>query len=639
MHRALAAAHVAHDALGSVSRLSPSNHVAGRGHRPGEVLLAPHRRRWSRICVFAIRMALTAGTRLGRYDILSALGAGGMGEVYRAHDTRLQRDVALKVLPPAATSEPDRLRRFEFEARATAAINHPNILAVFDVGAGAGVNYVVSELLEGETLHDRLKTGAIPPRKTMDYAAQIARGLGAAHDKGIVHRDLKPENLFLTHDGRLKILDFGIAKLLGAADGELMISPTMAFTSPGVVLGTAGYMSPEQVRGLPTDHRTDIFSFGAVVYEMLSGRRAFAGPTSADTLSAILNVDPPELIDAAPPVPPMLDQLVRRCLEKNPEERFQSARDIGFHLDAMSTTTGRGTGATILGAPTRSRRVWLAAALAVGLTVGAAAAFVVAVRPTPEAATFQQLTFRRGTITAARFSPNGETVVYSSGWEGRDQELYAVRVGAVGERPLGIQGQLLAISKSEEMALLLNVRVLSEWMQAGTLARAPLGGGAPREIVRDIGGADWSPDGQQLVITRFLPTERRWRLEYPIGTVIHETDTWLESPRLSRDGSKILVVEHPISGDNRGKVVVFTLKGEKTVITPSTQRLLETRGALREMKCGLAPRLACAGSFWRCDPVDRCAGSPQRPHPSWSKTCVRTVARFCRRFHSSPACS
>jgi eukaryotic-like serine/threonine-protein kinase len=229
-----------------------------------------------------------------------------------------KRDVALKVLPPSTTSDPDRLRRFEFEARATAAINHPNILAVFDVGADADVNYVVAELLEGETLRDRLKTGAIPPRKTMEYAAQIARGLSAAHEKGIVHRDLKPENLFLTHDGRLKILDFGIAKLLGAADGEPMIGPTMASTIPGVVLGTVGYMSPEQVRGLPTDHRTDIFSFGAIVYEMLSGRRAFAGPTHADTVSAILNVDPPEMIDAAQPVPPMLDRLVRRCLERTP---------------------------------------------------------------------------------------------------------------------------------------------------------------------------------------------------------------------------------------------------------------------------------------------------------------------------------
>jgi eukaryotic-like serine/threonine-protein kinase len=501
-----------------------------------------------------------------------------MGEVFRAHDTRLDRDVALKVLPLAAAADPDRLRRFEQEARATAALNHPNILAVFDVGADAGVNYVVSELLEGETLRDRLKTGAMPPRKTVEYAAQMARGLAAAHEKAIVHRDLKPENLFLTRDGRLKILDFGIAKLLGPAIGEQTIAPTIEpGTTPGMVLGTVGYMSPEQVRGLPTDHRTDIFSFGAVVYEMLSGRRAFAGATHADTMSAILSADPPEMIDAAHPVPAMLDRLARRCLEKNPEERFQSARDIAFNLDAISTVSAHGTaGMAPLdapAAPARLRRAWVAAALALGLTLGAVAAWVAAARtrPTVAPAKFQQLTFRRGTIRAARFSPDGETVVYSAAWEGKPPELYTARIGAIGERSLGIQGELLAISKSGEMALLLNVRPTAPGgylIQTGTLARAPLGGGAPRELLRNIGGADWSPDGQQLAITRFLPAERRWRLEYPIGTVILETDTWIERPRLSRDGSKILLLEHTTSGNDRGTVVVVSLKGEKTVLTP-----------------------------------------------------------------------
>jgi Tol biopolymer transport system component len=500
-----------------------------------------------------------------------------MGEVFRARDTRLDRDVALKVLPLAAAADPDRLRRFEQEARATAALNHPNILAVFDVGADGGVNYVVSELLEGETLRERLKTGALPPRKTVEYAAQMARGMAAAHEKAIVHRDLKPENLFLTRDGRLKILDFGIAKLLGPAVDEQTIAPTIEpGTTPGMVLGTVGYMSPEQVRGLPTDHRTDIFSFGAVVYEMLSGRRAFAGVTQADTMSAILSADPPDMIDAAHPVPAMLDRLARRCLEKNPEERFQSARDIAFNLDAIATISGHGTaGMAALDAPAepaRLRRAWVAAALTLGLTLGAVAAWVAAARtrPMPAPAKFQQLTFRRGTIRAARFSPDGETVVYSAGWEGKPPELYTARIGAIGERPLGIQGELLAISKSGEMALLLDVRPLSNpsLIQTGTLARAPLGGGAPREILRDIGGADWSPDGQQLAITRFLPAERRWRLEYPIGTVILETDTWIERPRLSRDGSKILLLEHTTSGNDRGTVVVVTLKGEKTVLTP-----------------------------------------------------------------------
>ena len=451
---------------------------------------------------------------------------------------------------------------------------------MFDVGSDAGVSYVISELLEGETLRERLKAGAVPPRKTIEIAAQMARGLAAAHEKGIVHRDLKPENLFLTRDGRLKILDFGIAKLVGPESGEQTIAPTIEpGTTPGMVLGTVGYMSPEQVRGLSVDYRTDIFSFGAIVYEMLSGRRAFAGATQADTMSAILGADPPEVTDTARPVPAILDRLVRRCLEKDPEERFQSARDVAFNLDAISTA-GFGTGGiAALDAPAVSARLpraWVVVALALGLTVGAAVAWMAAMRtrPTLGAAAFQQVTFRRGTIRAARFSPDGDTVVYSSSWEGKPQELYSARIGAIGERALGIQGELLAISKSGEMALLLNARVLSNWMQTGTLARAPLGGGAPREILRDVGGAEWSPDGRQLAITRFLPAVRRWRLEYPAGTVIYETDMWIERPRFSRDGSTILLLEHPINGDDRGRVVVVTLKGEKTVLTPEYPSLV-----------------------------------------------------------------
>lgn len=521
----------------------------------------------------AFFMSLTAGDRLGPYEIVAPLGAGGMGEVFRARDTRLDRDVALKVLATGTAVDPDRLRRFEQEARATAALNHPNILAVFDVGTHGGVNYVVSELLEGETLRERLKSGAVPPRKSVDYAAQMARGLAAAHEKGVVHRDLKPENLFLTRDGRLKILDFGIAKLLGAAGEQTIVATIEPGTTPGMVLGTVGYMSPEQVRGLPADHRTDIFSFGAVVYELLSGQRAFAGATQADTMSAILSADPPEMIDAAHQVPPILDRLARRCLEKDPEERFQSARDIAFNLDAIATSSGHGTGGVAAvempASPARLPRAWAAAALALGLAVGATAAWIAAARTRVAAPTqFQQLTFRRGTITSARFSPDGETIVYSSGWEGKPQRLYSTRIGAVGERPLDIEGELLSISKAGEMAVLLNPRVLQNWMQTGTLARAPLGGGAPREILRDIGGADWSADGQQLAVTRFLPAQRRWRLEYPVGTVIHETDKWIERPRLSRDGSSILLLEHPISGDNRGAVVLVTLKGERRVLTP-----------------------------------------------------------------------
>ena len=282
-------------------------------------------------------MALTSGTKLGPYEILSSLGAGGMGEVYRARDARLNRDVAIKILPTSFSSDPDRLQRFAQESRATAALNHPNILSIFDIGEDRGAPYVVSELLEGETLRDRLRNGPLTSRKAIDYAQQIARGLAAAHEKGIVHRDLKPENLFITNDGHAKILDFGLAKFTRPEADLSDESPTIQVaTEAGTVLGTAGYMSPEQVRGKPADSRSDIFSFGAILYEMLSAKRAFPGESAADTMSAILKEDPPDLAETNRNVSPALERIVRHCLEKNPAERFQSARDVAFNLEALT---------------------------------------------------------------------------------------------------------------------------------------------------------------------------------------------------------------------------------------------------------------------------------------------------------------
>src|SRR5271169_5592214 len=290
-------------------------------------------------------MSLSSGARLGPYEIVSPLGAGGMGEVYRARDTRLKREVAIKVLPPAVSLDADRLRRFEQEALATAALNHPNILAVFDIGTHEGSPYVVSELLEGETLRERLRSGPVALRKCLDHALQIAHGLAAAHEKGIVHRDLKPENLFLTKDGRVKILDFGLAKLTQPESGDHTSLPTMTHaTEAGVVLGTAGYMSPEQVRGIAVDARSDIFSFGAILYEMISGKRAFHGESPADTMSAILKEDPPDLAETNRNVSPALERIVQHCLEKNPEARFHAASDIAFdleHLTGISSTSTR----------------------------------------------------------------------------------------------------------------------------------------------------------------------------------------------------------------------------------------------------------------------------------------------------------
>src|SRR5580704_11128238 len=290
-------------------------------------------------------MALTSGTKLGPYEIQSPLGAGGMGEVYRARDARLNRDVAVKILPASFSADPDRLQRFALECRAAAALNHPNILSIFDIGSGdigdvQGAPYVVSELLEGETLRDRLREGPLPSRKAIDYARQIASGLAAAHDKGIVHRDLKPENLFITNDGRAKILDFGLAKLTRPEDDASGDAPTQQIaTDAGTVMGTVGYMAPEQVRGKPADPRSDIFAFGAILYEMLSGKRAFRGESAVEVMSAILKEDPPDLTETNRNVSPALERIVRHCLEKNPAERFQSARDVAFNLDALSDIT------------------------------------------------------------------------------------------------------------------------------------------------------------------------------------------------------------------------------------------------------------------------------------------------------------
>src|SRR5450755_4322826 len=322
-------------------------------------------------------MNLTCGTKLGPYEIVSLLGAGGMGEVYRARDSRLRRDVAIKVLPRELSLDADRMRRFEQEALATAALNHPNILAVFDIGTSEGSPYVVSELLEGETLRERLRSGALPTRKALDYALQIAHGLAAAHEKGIIHRDLKPDNLFVTKDGRLKILDFGLAKLTqpDTSAHTSMATVTHAATEAGLVMGTAGYMSPEQVRGMALDPRSDIFSFGAILYEMLSGKRAFHGDTPADTMSAILKEEPAELSETNRNVSPALERIVHHCLEKNPESRFHSASDIAFdleHLSALSGSSARIASAGVATAETGSKsRLWMAfgAGLAIAFAV------------------------------------------------------------------------------------------------------------------------------------------------------------------------------------------------------------------------------------------------------------------------------
>jgi len=364
-------------------------------------------------------MGLQSGSRLGVYEIVSALGAGGMGEVYRAHDTRLGRDVAVKVLPAHLSSDAAALGRFDREARAVAALSHPNILAIFDTGTHDGSAYVVTELLDGDTLRGRLAEGAIPPRRAVEYALQVVRGLAAAHERGIVHRDLKPENVFVTRDGQVKLLDFGLAKS-AEAEAAADHSATRYDTAAGMVLGTAGYMAPEQARGQAVDHRADVFAFGAVLYEMLSGNRAFAGPTAADAMSAVLTAEAPPLESLAPAVPPTLDRIVRRCLEKRPEHRFQSARDLAFALETLAGTGSSGS-AVVPPATVRPRLraavpavagvLVLAAGIATGawLTRGASPGTAVA----PPMAAFS---FDAGFVfpPLLSLSPDGRTIAYNS---------------------------------------------------------------------------------------------------------------------------------------------------------------------------------------------------------------------------------
>ncbi len=322
-------------------------------------------------------MPLGAGTKLDSYEVLELLGAGGMGEVYRARDPALKREVAIKILPAFVSRDPDRLRRFEQEAQGAARLDHPNILAVHQFGVFQGAPYLVSELLIGQSLRQVLQRGPIPARKGIGYAVQIAHGLAAAHEKGVVHRDLKPENLFLTKDGRIKILDFGLAKLVQPQSHLDSNAPTLTLTTnPGVVMGTAGYMSPEQVRGRTTDHRTDIFSFGAVLYEMLTSRRAFQRSTSAETMAAILNDEPPAISQTGTNIPPALQRVVNRCLEKNPEQRFQAASDLAFALEAVSDSGSEPVVSEPPSpGPTRRAVMWLIALIAIGLLGGVALEF------------------------------------------------------------------------------------------------------------------------------------------------------------------------------------------------------------------------------------------------------------------------
>ena len=518
-------------------------------------------------------MPVTAATKLGPYEILSPLGAGGMGEVYRARDTRLGRVVAIKILPASFATDPERLHRFEQEARAVAALNHPNILAIFDIGQQGQLHFIVSELLEGETLREVLRRGVLSHRKAVDYAIQIAHGLAAAHEKDIAHRDLKPDNIFITREGRVKILDFGLAKSIrpaphGFETGIATMTSAAPVTDMGTVVGTPGYMSPEQVRGAPVDCRTDIFSFGAVFYEMLCGKRAFQRETSAETMTAILKEDPPELMESGRPIPPALDRIVRHCLEKRPEQRFQSARDLAFDLESLSTLTPSG-GVSTTRIKERRRFAYVAAIallLVAAAGVGWKLSSVLRPHKSPQ---FHQLTYRRGALgRGARFAPDGKDVIYTAAWDGPEPELYTVPADGMGGHSLGIRNaRLLSISRQGELAVALAPVDLSTLLAPGNLARTYNGAGAPKPEIENVQAADFTPDGTALAIVRFVPADFMCQLEFPIGKVLFR-ERLIDNLRFSSDGRYLAFITHDNNSDDRGKAVILRSSGEKVAESP-----------------------------------------------------------------------
>jgi Tol biopolymer transport system component len=481
------------------------------------------------------------GAHLGDYEIHSLLGAGGMGEVYRARDLRLRREVAIKVLPASFASDADRLRRFEQEATAAAALNHPNILAVYQMGTHEGAPYLVSELLEGETLRGELQRGPLPARKVTDYGTQIAHGLAAAHEKGIVHRDLKPENLFVTKDGRVKILDFGLAKLTQPQAGTDSNHPTLTgATDPGVVMGTAGYMAPEQVRGEATDHRADIFSFGAILYEMLAGKRAFQKPTSPETMTAILKEDPPGISQVMPATPPALQRVVHRCLEKNLERRFQSASDLAFALESLSDSgASSAIGATNPAARPGLNSRWLAAISAAVLMIGGVLVWLNRPRPQPRVLRTTQLT-HDGVSKGSLVTDGARLYVGELGAAERIMQV-SVNGGETSLVPTPFTNTLLFNISPDHTQLLVASRVGTEtYLPIWSL---PLPSGAPRRLADltfalGVSGIAWSPDGRHLLITK----ESEFYEADMDGTNLHKLVTVSGTPHqlaFSPDGNRI----------------------------------------------------------------------------------------------------
>ncbi len=482
-----------------------------------------------------------------------------MGEVYRARDTRLGREVAIKILPAALAKDGDRLRRFETEARAVAALNHPNILSIHDIGTDEGAPYLVSECLEGQTLRQELSGGALPLRRAVEYGTAIAQGLAAAHDKGIIHRDLKPENIFITRDGRVKILDFGLAKLARPADEGATIDAEL--TSAGMVLGTVGYMSPEQVKGEAADARSDIFALGAILYEMLSGVRPFRRDTAAETMTAILKEDPPELSQTGKQISPAVERIVRRCLEKKPLQRFQSARDLAFNLEGVSGISSTGT-STVTAPAEVSKRLVPVAVGAILLALVAAGSWMLGRRAgTTSPPSYHQLTFERGLVYAARFAADGRSIYYSASWNGQPLQIYSTLPDGPESRPLNlINSTVFAVSPSE---LAISIGCTDRYIGTceSTLGLVPVAGGSPREVADHVLSADWTSESKEMAVIR--AGGGRYRVEFPRGKVIYEGNRALGNLRISPDANAAAFSEFVGSDGDAGWVVAVDRNGKQ----------------------------------------------------------------------------